>query len=574
MAINEIKDILNHSLHHLASGYVRPRGLLVPIDPWVRGTLRWARKVGAQGSVWRPDTVIWLTADTGTGEYTFYVDHVPASMLIGSILLAGPTEKLLVGDWDTVDLTITTTTVTSKRATKGQSISVWGWPCTVEGGASAGANQITVTSELFVGYGDKLEIPVGTDTDDWKYTTSYQPSDVAFLKETATGYRYLLTLPTGLTRAVAGSETVYFRAYPAYFSGKISLPNFSAEYIKVVGPFLLDWLSGPLTTDTRGTEYFRVKQFRADRDPLTPFVIGEHNAQVNRMPIRADQMLFWRKVTGTLNHQDSRTLCTCDSDGYFRIVETLTPPMTVPAYYATGAINTVATADLVNNDYFTINDGSGHTVTFEFQVDNTFVATVGRTTIDVSDDTTAAQVAATITSIINASTLEIEATAYGSIVQLANKTAGAAGNVAITDNVAATDFYITGMAGGGGGLSWVITVNASADATCYIRLHPNAEQTFSLTAGDNVVTALFNASDEPAEQLDLRIVSSADALFKLTTWSLQGSRTTYVETETVVQVIGEQWACSCLFAKPLWPNSDLVANAPDIDPADSPVLIL
>jgi hypothetical protein len=574
MAINEIKDLLDHSLHHLASGYARPRGLLVPIDPWMRGTLRWARKFGGQGSVWRPDTLLWLTETSGKGEYAFYVDHIPDSMLLGTVLLVGPTEKLKVSDWDTTDLTLTTIDALEKRKDSGTSVSVWGWPATVEGGASAGANSLLVTSELYLGYGDRLEMPVGTDTDDWKYTIGQVPTKVSFLKETSEGYRYQLTLPSGLTRALASGEIVYFRAYPGYFSGKIPLPNYSAEYIKLIGPFLLDWLSGPLTTNTRGVEYFRVKQFRADRIPITPFIVGDHNAQVNRMPIQSGQMLMWRLIDGILNHQDNLTICTCDSSGHFRLVETLTPEMVVPAYYATGAIGAVAPTSLVDNDYFTVGDGNGHTVTFEFKVTGAFVATAGCTTIDVSSDTSASDVAASITSAINYSSLLIEANAYNAIVQLVHQIAGTSGNVTITESVASSSFYVSGLSGGGGGLSWVITVTASAAGTCYLRFHPNAEQTFSLTAGANVLTVTLNSSDSPAAQLDLRFSSTADATFKCTAWSLQGSRTAYVETETVVQVIGDQWACSCLFAKPLWPNLELIANAPDIDLTNSPALIL
>jgi len=574
MAINEIKDVLNHSLHHLASGYVRPRGLLVPIDPWMRGTLRWARKVGGQGSVWRPDNLLWLTKTTGKGEYTFWVDHIPSSMLLGTILLASPTDKLIVSDWDSTDLTLTVTAEIGQRAESGTSLAVWGWPATIEGGFAAGVNQLLVTSEVFLGHGDQLEIPVGTETNDWKYTIGYVPTDVSFLKETSEGYRYSLTLPSATARALDSGDIVYFRAYPGYFSGKIPLPNYSAEYIKLIGPFLLDWLSGPLTKDTRGTEFFRVKQYRADRDPITPFIIGSHNSQVNRMPIRSGQMLLWRKINGTINHQDNLLLCTCDDDGHFRLVETLTPPMAVPAYFAVGAIQAVERYTISNNEYFTVNDGNGTTVNFEFMESTPFTPTSGRTTIDVINDNDADQVAASIASAINYSALQIEAKVYNDTVQLVHKIAGPAGNVAITEHLTNPNFYVTGMANGGGGLVWVFSVYALAAGTLYVRFHPNAEQTFPLIVGTNVIMPTLNAADQPAEQLDLRISSDSGAIFKLTGWSIQGSRTAYVETETVVQINNDQWACSCIFAKPLWSNLELIANAPDIDPVNSPALIL
>jgi hypothetical protein len=120
---------------------------------------------------------------------------------------------------------------------------------------------------------------------------------------------------------------------------------------------------------------------------------------------------------------------------------------------ATGAINVVAVASLVDNDNFFVPDGTGPGVTFEYHVTGGFVPVGGRVAIDVSALTTAAQVAAATATAINAqapTTLRIRATnTVGSAqVQVDNMLPGSSGNVAITEAVANAGFTVTGFTGG------------------------------------------------------------------------------------------------------------------------------
>ena len=73
--IKEIKDTVNKILPTYASGFVRPRGLAIPIDPWIRGELRWGQKLGGNGSIWVPDIQLKLTEEVRAGEYTLYVEE-------------------------------------------------------------------------------------------------------------------------------------------------------------------------------------------------------------------------------------------------------------------------------------------------------------------------------------------------------------------------------------------------------------------------------------------------------------------------------------------------------------------
>lgn len=572
-----LRDTVNKVLPNIAQGYVRPRGVLIPLDPWLKGELRWARSVGGRASIWRPETVMTLDEGTNAGEYVYYVNMIPESMVVGTLVQVGPTQRVQIADWDTVDFTLTANQALTTGLAAGETIQAWAFPVEVEGGMSKGATQIRVSSELKLSRGDSLQIP--SEAGDFEFTIGRDVHSAEFVEEDAEGYKYILYLEEGqaLPRDVASDEIVYMRAHPAYFSGRLPLPDYSAAFLKLIGPFLLDYMSGPLLRDTKATEYFSMRHYRSDRSTLTPLLIGDaHNSQVNRMPIRSSQMLFWKVAAGSINH-DSLTheaVATCDSDGHFRLIEKLAPHMEVPTdQYASGHISAIPTEDLSNNEGFDINDGY-LLVRFEFKVDGSFVPAPGKTTIDISDVTTDAEVADRIATAIVNSALSIDVTRAARVVNLVHKTPGTIGNHVITESVSDSDFIVSGMSGGGGGISWLSVVTASDDATLRVQFRPNDDVATSIVAGANNVLMGFPPTYVDATHLDIRIKSSPGATFRFTDWTLHGSRVSYVETETVARVDTDHWAASFLFLKPLWPNFDLLKPLPDLDKMNGGALML
>lgn len=116
--------------------------------------------------------------------------------------------------------------------------------------------------------------------------------------------------------------------------------------------------------------------------------------------------------------------------------------------YASGTITCVAKADLVDTDYMTLNDGIIGANLFEFDTAGDGV-TSGRVQVDVSGDTTAADVAATLKAAIDATfpTLSVVDNLDGTL-SLTHKVLGTVGNQAMTENVADGGFAVTGMSGG------------------------------------------------------------------------------------------------------------------------------
>jgi len=121
---------------------------------------------------------------------------------------------------------------------------------------------------------------------------------------------------------------------------------------------------------------------------------------------------------------------------------------------ATGTMSVVTGAELLDTDYFTLNDGVNTPTVFEFDSDST--VTPGRVGVTYTAGDTSAQVQASVISAINGvgTTLLITASAgTDPVVNLANDTAGAQGNATQSENVADTDFTLSNMTGGAGGAS-------------------------------------------------------------------------------------------------------------------------
>jgi len=574
-----IRDTIRKILPSFRLGMVRPRGLLIPLDPWMRGQLRWARKIGGGAAVWRPETRMKLEEGTGSGEQVFSVNLLPDSLILGTILDVSPTFKATVTDFDTQFFTVTVGEEVPKAKEAGESIKVWGWPVTVEGGVSKGTYSIRVSTPttLPLTRGDRLQVPVDPLADaPYSFTTPHNVSKVEFVEEDVEGYKYILTLEQALARDVESSETCYMRAFPAYFSGRVSVPDYSAAFLKMIGPFLVDFMSGPLVINTEVEEFVNTRQYRADRDPITPLRASDHNGQINRMPIKAEQLLFWNKVKGVINHDGVKTVCTTDPDGLFRVVERMRPTMSVPTdQFASGSIVCIPVADLANNEGFDLYDGT-NTVRFEYKVNGLYTQAPGKMTIDVSAVTTDSEVATlTATAIIN-SVLDFTVTQVSRVVNLVHNIPGIIGNNVINESVSDPAFVVDGMGGGGGGLQWLIVAEASGPAEIQIQLHPNDAQVWSddpdrateggaLTPGLNNLLVRFPPTFEPVTHFDVRIMADPGTTVKLSDWSLNGSRVAYIETQTVVRIETDQWAGSFLFLKPLWANFDLLKPFPELD---------
>jgi hypothetical protein len=127
------------------------------------------------------------------------------------------------------------------------------------------------------------------------------------------------------------------------------------------------------------------------------------------------------------------------------------PPVLTPLPNpATGSITAVAGSLLIDTETFVINDGVNAAVTFEFDSNASVVETATLRRVAFTAGDSAATVAATIATAINAATLLVNVSStVGATVNLVNERPVTTSNIAITDTVADVGFTTVGMTGGG-----------------------------------------------------------------------------------------------------------------------------
>ncbi len=158
---------------------------------------------------------------------------------------------------------------------------------------------------------------------------------------------------------------------------------------------------------------------------------------------------------------------------------------------ATGTIQFIAKASLIDGEKFVLDDGTNPAVTFWFNETGTYTPSGGydatNIEINISGDTTAGDVAITAKAAINGVTTGLLITG-GAIaaadLALENDGFGTAGNQAITETVVDAGFTFTGMSGGTDGVVGVWeyydgdfakdTPDSVVDMTGYLRLRLDA----------------------------------------------------------------------------------------------------
>lgn len=132
---------------------------------------------------------------------------------------------------------------------------------------------------------------------------------------------------------------------------------------------------------------------------------------------------------------------------FYRFVKRMRDRQAQPdALTASGTITCVAKASLIDNtDTITLTNAAGVGTTFAFDVDGGGVPS--GTPVNISGDTTADDVAATLAGVIDGTT-GFAAVAVGAVVTVTQSDPGATGNYAIVENVVNGSFTVTGFING------------------------------------------------------------------------------------------------------------------------------
>lgn len=321
--IRQIEDTINATLSAFSHVKVIPRGLPYFVDSLLRGSVRFAKRIGSNIAMVKPDNTFRLASDISVSSRQVFLAQPSEWVTIDSLISLGP-EKELQQVSDIIDNQVVLVDPTGRSYTAmDDRVLLYATPLEVAIDAPAGATTVSVRTHFPLVNGDvfaylatsgfiqsfteiKVSVSIiGGTTSDPYYNQLYQ-----------------LQLSAPIGRQLLTNEIVYIRAYPAYFSQPIVVPN-SILSTEPLGPFLLDHLSGNLLEGSPFVETFAIKTL----NKAGAFLAGtnysyqtvENNHLIMDRPVAAHVPLFWDLAEGTMRFTPNRVVMRVNEDGKFAV---------------------------------------------------------------------------------------------------------------------------------------------------------------------------------------------------------------------------------------------------------------
>jgi hypothetical protein len=292
--IQKIHEVINGKLPSYNSAFINVRGIAFPLDIFLKGRLRFARKIGSSLSVWLPDNYTTL-AEPLLVTQTKAILSLPLNWVVpGSKVLINEQLQLVVEDVVDNGYGLLFENSPVLNSAQGSSVSLFAHPLEVNGTFAPNTTFLIVKSDHKIYEGD--EVNVGT--------VSYR-IQVAILDQTLPDgrFQYQLIVDPGIPITLENERTdqVYLRAHPAYESPVLAVPTIANGFFGNVGPFLYDRVSGPFFTDMEAEEVDLIGLYDLNSDLIggSYFRISK-NYLVQSVSISADSFLFWDRVRGKM----------------------------------------------------------------------------------------------------------------------------------------------------------------------------------------------------------------------------------------------------------------------------------
>jgi hypothetical protein len=309
--LQRIEEIVNGTISHYGHVKIFPRGLPRFIDPLLRGTIRFGKQTGNSISVISTDNTYKFAEIPQKGNDRFELQTASEWITLGSILSMG-LGKELVQVKDISDTTIILNSNLNREYDSSDKVLNYAHPMEIQVDAFEGDTLVTVRSHYNLANGDFLAY-LQTDglldsiTEIKVLNVEYAGSSI----DPFYTHLYNLTLESGITRGLPGTYQVYVRAYPAYFSANVRVPN-SIESSEPIGPFVLDIMSGALVEGSVPKETLALRALNRSGQ----YVMGNSNEyttiyknyMIGDRPWSAHTIMFWELAEGTMRMTPNRVI--------------------------------------------------------------------------------------------------------------------------------------------------------------------------------------------------------------------------------------------------------------------------
>ena len=324
--LTRIEKTINSQLDSLHVKVV-PRGIPYFIDNLLRGKVRFARRTGNSSAVFNTENTFQITKNVMVGENRIELAEVPQWLNLDSIVSIGPGKEISVID-DVLDKTVVLRNNLRFAYEAGREIQIYASPLKLNSIVSHGDTTIQVQTRYPLANGDTFVylatagiLQSSTEVKVKKASYGGTTTDPIFTE------LYVLELEKPIYREILIDELVYFRAFPAYFSKSIRIPNlFNSS--NDMGPFLVDHLSGRLVEGFSPKETFAIKLKDRSNNyqfgtPQSYETVGKNHPVLNR-PINSKVFQLFGNAKGDTRITPSRVVFDVD-DRQFRITNKLVP---------------------------------------------------------------------------------------------------------------------------------------------------------------------------------------------------------------------------------------------------------
>jgi len=234
--LRTMTDAVHRQMLEGSGAHFRVRGLAIPLDPYLEGVVRTGRKVEFQMPLIVPDNKYTLTEDAVFDTDRVLVDRVPAWMNAGGYVTIGRRELHEIEDVSDTTIILATNLLADHPV--GLPVYHYSEPIFVEGAYAVGQTIINVDVPYFLVRGDVIGISPDAVLN--ISFVEYRIIDLRFVGTSGGLNQYQITLDRPIHRALVDDEVIQMRAYPAYLSPILDVPQPSASALAVVGPYLVD----------------------------------------------------------------------------------------------------------------------------------------------------------------------------------------------------------------------------------------------------------------------------------------------------------------------------------------------
>ena len=315
--LSKIEQIINSTINHYSHVKLFPRGIPRFVDPLLRGVIRFGKRTGSTIGVINPDNTFTFDVLPIRLDNKVTLSRTTEWITPDCILSLGPNRATHTVD-DVIDNTLLLKEQLNIEFSKEDVALLYAVPMLMYQDQAVGDTEVWVKSKYPLANGDILV---------YKQTDSLLQSlnEVKILEavrrtepdqfDTYYTIVYKITLEKPITRGFLKDAMAYMRAFPAYFSQTINVPN-SIYTNEPVGPFLLDTMSGGILEGKDYDEYLSYRTLNRTGGYIlgtkNKYVTVNKNYLVLKRPVAAHVPGFWELAEGSVRFSPNKILFKTD----------------------------------------------------------------------------------------------------------------------------------------------------------------------------------------------------------------------------------------------------------------------